>query len=392
MSFMIDFIFQNPAKIIFGRDALSHLGEEALKYGDKALLVYGGGSVKRIGLYDQVMEILKQNGISVWELSGIVPNPRLSRVREGIDICRQENIGLVLALGGGSVIDTAKGIANGTPDSGDVWDFYLGKRLPKTVLPLGTILTIPAAGSEMSYSSVITNEDGMFKRGYNSVTNVPTFSILNPEWSFSLPPYQTACGCVDIMAHMMERYFTRVENVELTDRLITAGMKTMLHNAPIVMAEPENYDARAEVMWTGTLAHNTLLHTGRIGDWGSHKVEHELSAEYDIAHGAGLSIVFPAWMKYAIRQYPKKIAQFAVDVFDVPADFGTETEIALEGVKRLETFYKSLNMPTRLGEIGINGANYKALAARALPNAQSSVGAYITLFRKDIVEIYKLAE
>jgi alcohol dehydrogenase YqhD (iron-dependent ADH family) len=389
---MIDFVFQNPAKIIFGRTALSHLGEEALKYGNKALLVYGGGSVKRIGLYDQVKNILAENQIAIWELGGIVPNPHLSRVREGIEICRREGIGLVLALGGGSVIDTGKGIVNGVPDDGDVWDFYIGKRTPKTSLPLGTILTLPAAGSEMSYSSVITNEDGMLKRGYNSLTNVPTFSILNPEWSFTLPPYQTACGCVDIIAHMMERYFTLVEHVELTDRLITAGILTVLHNAPIVMAEPENYDARAEVMWTGTLAHNTFLHTGRVGDWGSHKIEHELSAEYDIAHGAGLAIVFPAWMKYAIRQHPGKIAQFAMEIFNVPTNFGSETEIALEGVRRLEVFYQSLGMPIRLRDAGITNLNREKLAARALPTENAAVGEYIKLHRADIEEIYKLAE
>jgi len=389
---MIDFVFQNPAKIIFGRDALSHLGGEALQYGRKALLVYGGGSVKRTGLYDQVTAILQENGIQVWELPGIVPNPRLARVREGIDICRREGIGLVLALGGGSVIDTAKGIVNGVPDNGDVWDFYVGKRTPGRTLPLGVILTLPAAGSEMSYSSVITNEDGMLKRGYNSITNVPTFSIMNPEWSFTLPPYQTACGCVDIMAHMMERYFTRVEHVELTDRLIAAGMKTVLNNAPVVMAHPTDYDARAEIMWAGTLAHNTYLQTGRIGDWGSHKVEHELSAEYDIAHGAGLAIVFPAWMKYAIRQYPKKLAQFATEIFDVPAAFGDGTATALEGVRRLEAFYKTLDMPTRLSEAGITGLDARKLAARALPDENASTGAYIRLYREDIEAIFKLAE
>ncbi len=389
---MIDFVFHNPAKIIFGRSALSHLAEEVLQYSDRVLLVYGGGSVKRIGLFDQVMEILKHHQVRVWVLGGIMPNPRLGPVREGIATCRREGIGLVLALGGGSAIDTAKGIANGVPYEGDVWDFYSGKASPKAVLPLGTILTIPAAGSEMSYSSVITNEVGMLKRGYNSVTHVPKFSILNPEWSFTLPPYQTACGCVDIMAHMMERYFTHVDHVELTDRLIVAGMKTMLHNAPLVMANPQDYDARAEVMWTGTLAHNTLLNTGRLGDWGSHKVEHELSATYDIAHGAGLAIVFPAWMKYAAARFPGKLAQFARDVFDVPADFGSETEIALEGVRRLEAFYRSLGMPIRLQEAGITGADYAALAARALPTEDSAVGEYLKLRRADMVAIYQLAE
>ena len=298
----------------------------------------------------------------------------------------------MLALGGGSAIDTAKAVANGVPYDGDVWDFYMGKNTPKAVLPLGVILTIPAAGSEMSYSSVITNENGMLKRGYNSLTHVPKFSILNPEWSFTLPPYQTACGCVDIMAHMMERYFTRVEHVELTDRLIAAGIKTVLHNAPIVMAKPDDYDARAEIMWTGALAHNTLLQTGRMGDWGSHKVEHELSASFDIAHGAGLAIVFPAWMKLATRAYPQKIAQFATDVFDVPADFGTETEVALEGIRRLEAFYQSLNMPIRLRDAGIVGCDYAALAKRALATEESTVGEYIKLRRQDMVEIYRLAE
>ena len=298
---------------------------------------------------------------------------------------------MVLALGGGRAIDTAKGIANGVPYDGDVWDFYSAKATPKAVLPLGTILTIPAAGSEMSYSSVITNENGMLKRGYNSVTNVPAFSIMNPEWTFTLPPYQTACGCVDIMAHMMERYFTRVPHVELTDRLITAGIKTVLNNAPKVMAKPDDYDARAELMWTGALAHNTLLHTGRIGDWGSHKVEHELSASFDIAHGAGLAIVFPAWMRHATAQYPEKLAQFAMEVLDVPQSTGNQTDIALEGIRRLEAFYRSLGMPTRLRDIGLENADFEALANRALPNDEATVGEYIKLHRSDFVAIYQLA-
>ncbi len=388
---MIDFVFQNPAKIIFGRNALSQLGSEALRYGTRVLLVYGGGSVKRSGLFDQVMTALQTHNITVWELGGIVPNPRLSRVYEGIEICRREQVTLVLALGGGSAIDTAKGIANGVPYDGDVWDFYSAKATPKAVLPLGTILTIPAAGSEMSYSSVITNENGMLKRGYNSVTNVPAFSIMNPEWTFTLPPYQTACGCVDIMAHMMERYFTRVPHVELTDRLITAGIKTVLNNAPKVMAKPDDYDARAELMWTGALAHNTLLHTGRIGDWGSHKVEHELSASFDIAHGAGLAIVFPAWMRHATAQYPEKLAQFAMEVLDVPQSTGNQTDIALEGIRRLEAFYRSLGMPTRLRDIGLENADFEALANRALPNDEATVGEYIKLHRSDFMAIYQLA-
>ena len=388
---MIDFVFQNSAKMIFGRDALSHLAEEVQAVGERVLLCTGGGSVKRIGLYDQVMEILRQASVQVWEISGVQPNPRLSLARKGIALCREHEIQLVLALGGGSTIDTAKVVADGALYDGDVWDFYTGKAAPKQALPVGCILTLPAAGSEMSYSAVITNEDGMIKRGVNSITHVPRFSLLNPEWTFSLPPYQTACGCVDIMAHMMERYFTRVEHVELTDRLIEAGLKTVLHNAPIVMEKPNDYDARAEIEWAGSLAHNTLLQTGRIGDWGSHKLEHELSAAYDIAHGAGLAIVFPAWMKYVLPTGAAKLCQFATRVFDVPEDFGTQEEIALEGIARLEAFYRSLGMPTRLHEAGIGEERLEEMARRASPDDQHPVGAYCKLTANEIVKIYRLA-
>lgn len=386
---MIDFIFQNPCKIIFGRDSLSHLGEEARRYGDKALLVYGGGSIKKTGLYDRVMAILRESGISVWELSGIVPNPLLSRVYEGIELCRANRIGLVLAVGGGSAIDTAKGIANGVPYQGDVWDFYAGKALPGEVVPLGTVLTIPAAGSEMSYSSVITNEKTRVKSGFNSLTNVPKFSLCNPEDTFTLPAYQTACGCVDILAHLMERYFTQVINVELTDGLLEACMRTVLTNAPVAMEKPDDYNARAELMWTGSLAHNTLLQTGRIGDWASHKLEHELSAFYDIAHGAGLAIVFPAWMKYVLPHGMAKLKQFALRVFDVPEGFGTDEEIAREGILRYENFCRSLDMPVRLGEANIGQERLQEMAERATKSGP--IGFFLPIHREDALAIYRLA-
>lgn len=388
---MIDFVFHNPTKIIFGRDALTHLAEEVRRYSDKVLLVYGGGSVKRIGLFDQVTKILGDVGATFWELPGIVPNPRLKPVYRGIDLCREHGIGLILALGGGSAIDTAKAIANGCLYDGDVWDFYTGKAVPKESMPLGVILTIPATGSEMSNSSVIMKEEGLLKRGLNCESNFPRFSLLNPEYTFSLPPYQTACGCVDIMAHMMERYFTRVENVELTDRLIEAGVRTVLNNAPLVMRNPEDYDARAELMWTGTIAHNTLLQTGRVGDWASHKIEHELSALYDIAHGAGLAIIFPAWMKYVLPGGEAKLKQFAVRCFDVPEQFGDDTQIALEGVRRLENFYQSLGMPTRLSQAGIGEDRLAEMANKTLPNDEATLGFYRKLTRRDIYEIYRLA-
>lgn len=389
---MVDFTFQNPAKIIFGKTALSHLRDEAARFGKRVLLVYGGNSIKRIGLYGEVTGILSAGGFTVFELSGIVPNPMLSRVYEGIELCRKENVDLVLAVGGGSVIDTAKGICSGVKYDGDVWDFYSHIKVPQAVLPLGVLLTHAAAGSEMSYSSVITNESGMLKRGFNSLTNVPTFSLLNPEWTYTLPAYQTACGAVDIMAHMMERYFTVVEHVELTDRLIAAGIKTVLHHTPTVLQKPDDYDARAEIMWAGALAHNTLLETGRIGDWSTHKLSHELSATFDLTHGAALAVLYPAWMKYALKQNPKKIAQFAADVFDVSPGFGSEPEIALEGVRRLEAAYRSFGVPVRLREAGIVNADLQALVQKALPTPDSALGAYITIRQKDALEIFKLAE
>ncbi len=386
---MIDFVFQNPCKIIFGKNALSHLGEEAKAYGDKALLVYGGGSIKKSGLYQDVTGILRENGIQVWELSGILPNPLLSRVYEGIDICREFGIGLVLAVGGGSAIDTAKAVATGVCYEGDVWDFYAGKATPKKTLPLGTVLTIPASGSEMSYSSVITNDKIMKKAGHNTIYHVPKFSILNPEYAFTLPPYQTACGCVDILSHLMERYFTRVAHVELTDRLLEASMRTVLESAPIVMKKPDDYDAQAELMWTGSLAHNTLFQTGREGDWASHKLEHELSALYGIAHGAGLAIVSPAWMKYVLPGGVAKLKQFALRVFDVPETFGTDEEIAKEGIARYEAFCRSLHMPVRLSEAGIGGDRLEEIAGRVVENGP--VGVFQKLDRQDVLAIYRLA-
>lgn len=389
---MIDFTFQNPTKIYFGRKALSNLAAEVQSYGKRILLVYGGGSIKRTGLYGKIMEILNGIGAEVWELGGVQSNPRLSLVYKGIQICREHDIQLVLAAGGGSVIDTGKAIVNGACYAGDVWDLFTGKGRVTEVLPLGTIVTIPAAGSEMSSSCVITREADQCKRGRNVPLNFPKFSIINPEDSFTLPPYHVACGLVDIMAHMMERYFTQVENVELIDRMTEAALITVIRNAPVTLAEPTNYDARAEISWASILAHNTLLQTGRIGDWASHKLEHELSALYDIAHGAGLAVVFPAWMKYTLpRGGAKKLAQFACRVFNVSENFGTEEEIAAEGIKRLETFYRSLGMPTRLSDIQIDDLNFDRMAERCAAMVGGTVGAFVPLSATDCRAIYELA-
>lgn len=389
---MIDFTFCNPTKIIFGKTSLEQLGNEVSRYGRKVLLVYGGGSIKRSGLYDHVMKILGGVGAEVWELGGVKPNPRLGPVYEGIKTCRERDISLVLAVGGGSAIDTAKAIANGARYDGDVWDLFTGKGRNTEALPVGTVVTIPAAGSEMSDSSVITREEDQCKRGRNTPNNFPKFSILNPELTYTLPPFQTACGCVDIMAHIMERYFTRVEHVELTDRMAEGALKTVIHNAAIAMREPDNYDARAEIMWAGCLAHNTLFQTGRVGDWASHKLEHELSALYDIAHGAGLAVVFPAWMKYVLpRGGAGKLAQFAVRVFDVPEKPGDETAVALEGIQRLEAFYRSLGLVTTLHECGIGDKDFARMAERCAAMMGGTVGTFAPLKASDCVEVYKLA-
>lgn len=389
---MINFTFENPTRIHFGKDALSHLSEEVQRYGRRILLVYGGGSIKRIGLYDQVMEILNHEQASVWELGGVLPNPRLGLVKEGIALCREHGVQLVLAVGGGSAIDTAKAIANGACYDGDPWDLYIGKGSNTEVLPLGTIVTLPAAGSEMSNSSVITREDDMCKVGRSSYFNFPKFGILNPEYTYSLPPYQTACGVVDILAHIMERYFTQVEHVELTDRMAEGAMITVMRNALIALEKPDDYDARAEIMWGGCLAHNTLFQTGRIGDWASHKMEHELSALYDIAHGAGLAIMFPAWMKYVLpRGGEKKLAQFATRVLGVSENFGTQEEIAKEGIARLEAFYHSLGLTTTLHENGIGEENIDRMADRCAQLVGGTVGSFVKLDAEACKAIYRLA-
>lgn len=389
---MIDFTFQNPTRIHFGRNSLNQLAKEVAAYGTRVLLVYGGGSIKRTGVYSKVMTQLSAANAQVWELPGVQPNPRLSLVYRGIEICREQSIQLVLAVGGGSAIDTAKAIANGACYDGDVWDLFTGKGENTEVLPLGTVVTIPAAGSEMSNSSVITREADQCKRGRNTPLNFPKFSILNPEFTFTLPPYQTACGIVDIMAHMMERYFTQVEHVDVVDRMTEGALKSVVLNAPIAMQTPDDYDARAEIMWAGCLAHNTLFQTGRVGDWASHKLEHELSALYDIAHGAGLAIIFPAWMKYVLpRGGAKKLAQFAVRVFDVPETLGDDAAIAAEGIARLEAFYRSLGLTTTLRENNIGSEDFDRMAERAVDMAGGTLGFFLPLTVADAKAIYTLA-
>lgn len=389
---MIDFTLRIPTKIYFGKDSLSHLTKETRRLGRRVLLVYGGGSVKRTGLYQQAVALLQAENAEISELSGVQPNPRLGLVREGIALCREKNAEWVLALGGGSAIDTAKAIANGVFYDGDPWDLFEGKGRNERALPLGAVPTLPAAGSEMSDSCVITRESDQCKRGRNTPLNYPSFAILNPEYTYTLPPFQTACGAADILAHMMERYFTNTEHVELIDRMTEGAMKTVLHQTPVALKTPDDYNARSELTWAAALAHNGLLGTGRETDWASHKLEHELSALYDVAHGAGLAIVFPAWMKYAVsRGRARKLAQFACRVFDVPETFGSEEEIAAEGVARLESFYRSIGLHTTLGEIGIGEENFQRMARRAVALGGGQVGRYLPLREEDVLAIYRLA-
>lgn len=388
---MKNFEFLSPTKIIFGRGVEERVGAETKKYAAKVLLHYGGGSIKRSGLYEKVVASLKAAGVEFVELAGVQPNPRLSLVNEGIGLCRAEKIGFILAVGGGSVIDSAKAIAVGTPYSGDVWDFFANKAAPVETLPTGVVLTIPAAGSEASKSSVITNENGWLKWGLNSEVIRPRFAIMNPEWTFSLPPYQTACGAVDIMAHVMERYFTDVKGVDLTDHLCEAVLKTMIKNTPIAIAQPDNYDARAEMMWAGTLAHNDLLSAGRLGDWAAHLIEQELSAIYDVAHGAGLAVIFPAWMKYTLRRNRDKFAQFAVRVWGVEYDFEDPERTAREGIHRLEEFYRRIGMPIRLGELGIGTDRLEEMARKSIKPWKTTVGNVSKLTKDEVLEVLKLA-
>jgi len=389
---MIDFRFLCPTEIIFGKGAELKVGEETKKYANRVLLHYGGGHIKKSGLYDRVTDSLKKAGVEYIELPGVKPNPRLSLVRKGIRLCREHGLNFILAVGGGSVIDSAKAIALGAVDDGDVWDFYGGLREATAALPVGVVLTIPAAGSESSTGSVITNEETADKRAYDNELLRPRFALMNPELTYSLPAYQTACGASDIMAHIMERYFTRVQHVDLTDRLCEATLKTVIRNTPIVLETPEDYDARAEIMWAGSIAHNGLLGTGRIGDWASHMIEHELSAINDVAHGAGLAIIFPAWMRYVYKQDVSRFAQFAVRVWNIEMDFFDPEKTALAGIEAIKTFYKSIGLPTSLSEIGITPAHYERIATNCRRREGDTVGAFVPLRTDDIINILKLAQ
>lgn len=389
---MQNFEYQWPTKIIFGQGTEVQTGHELKALGKKALLHYGGGSIKRSGLFSRIVKSLQEAGVEFIELSGVQPNPRLGLVQEGIKLCREQKIDSVLAVGGGSVIDSAKAIAAGVLYDGNVWDFYAGTAKVKETLPVGVVLTIPAAGSEASKSSVITNEAGWYKRGLNSEVIRPRFAIMNPELTYTLPPYQTAAGAADIMAHIMERYFTREPNVDLTDKLCEATLKSVIYNVPIALEAPDDYAARAEIMWASTIAHNDLLSTGRIGDWASHAIEHELSAIYDVAHGAGLAVVFPAWMKRALKQNLDKLVQFALNVWNVEPRLDAPERVALEGIKQLTAFFRRVGLPVTLEELGVPTDRLQEMVDKCTRNGTVTVGNYMKLDRAGVLEILTLAQ
>lgn len=388
---MNNFTYCAPTRYIFGRGAELEAASQLKALNAKHLLVvYGGGSAVRSGLLGRVLDNLHDNGIETITLGGIQPNPTDPKVREGIGLCRQHKIDTILAVGGGSVIDTAKAIAAGTLYDGDFWDFWAGKAVIDKALPIGVVLTIPAAGSEGSGNSVITLTPEMLKISLRTDYWLrPKFALLNPELTFTLPSYQTAAGIVDMMAHILERYFSPTADVETTDRISEGLLKAIINEAPKVMENPLDYQARANIMWSGTLAHNGLCGCGRAEDWSSHGMEHELSALYGVTHGAGLAVVFPAYITYMAHHKPEKAAQLATRVFDVEPT-GSLSDDALEGVARMKQFFRSIGMPVTLAELGIDNPDIPRLVERLHRNKGEKMGAYLPLTANESTEIYSL--
>ena len=392
---MFDFKYYTPTKVLFGKNTEEKVAELIKEFGGKKVLIhYGGGSVIRSGLMQRVTDKLDAAGIPYVKLGGAVPNPHLSLVYEGIELCKKEGIDFLLAVGGGSAIDSAKAIGYGVMNDGDVWDFYDYKRTVKACMPLGVILTLAATGSEMSDSSVITKEEGLVKRGYSSDFGRPRFAILNPELTMTLPDYQTACGCTDIMMHTMERYFTNGGNMELTDTMAEALLRTVKENALILVKDPKNYDARAEVMWAGSLSHNGLTGCGNDGgDWMTHKLEHELGGLYDVAHGAGLAAIWGSWARYVYKNCLPRFKRFAINVMGVAAT-GTDEEIALKGIEAMEDFYRQIKMPTNLRELGVNATeeDLKLMAHKCAVGVDGGKGSARFLREEDMLEIYRMSK
>lgn len=387
---MDNFNFYSPTYFAFGKGKEAEAGSLVKRFGGtKVLLHYGGGSIKTNGVYDGVVKSLNEAGIPFVELGGVKPNPRSGLVYEGIELCRKEGVDFVLAVGGGSAIDSAKAIAAGVPYDGDFWDYYQYGKPIDVALPVATVLTIAAAGSEGSGDSVITNESNLLKWGASGDAIRPKFSVLNPEFTCSLGAYQTACGITDIMVHVMERYFSNTKNVETTDRLCEAVLKAMIEEAPKVMANLQDYEARANIMWAGMVAHNNVVGVGRAQDWASHDMEHELSAFYDCAHGAGLAVISPAWMKYVYKHDVTRFAQFAVRVWGCDMNFANPEITALEGIARWENFLKSIGMPLSFAEIGAKEEDIPKMVTHL--GIRGGIGGFVRIMDEEAEAIYRLA-
>lgn len=387
---MDNFTFYSPTYFLFGKDTENQSGHYVKRYGgSKVLIHYGGGSVLKSGLLDHVKSSLDAEHIDYVCLGGVQPNPRSGLVYEGIELCKKENVDFILAVGGGSTIDSSKAIALGVLYDGDFWDFYKGKEIVKA-LPVGTILTIAAAGSEGSGNSVITKEEGMYKRGTGGDALRPVFSILNPALTETLPAYQTASGATDIMAHVFERYFTNTKEVEVTDRLCEALLLTMVNEVPKAIRNPKDYEARANIMWAGMVAHNNIVGVGRVQDWSSHGIEHELSALYDCAHGAGLSVIMPAWMQYVMNHDIMRFAQIAVRLWGCQMDYEHPEVTAKEGINRFKSFLMSIGMPISFAELGAREEDISALVNK-LGLKDRTLGNFVKLGEEAVEAIYRLA-
>lgn len=390
---MENFVFYSPTEFVFGRDTQVQTGPLVKRYGGTTvLLVSGGGSAERSGLLGQVRESLSQSGIKYVEQKGIAPNPTDDRVYEGIDLARDHGVDFVLAVGGGSVIDSAKAVAIGVPYAGDFWDFYCGKAQPERALPVGVVLTIPAAGSEGSGNSVITKLDGKHKISVRYPMMLrPRFAVMNPELTMSLPWFQTACGVADMLCHIYERYFSNTPATDLTDSIAEAIMRDVMDNALTLKEMPDDYDARASIMWASTLAHNGLCGTGKQEDWSSHRLEHEISAWYNVAHGAGLAVMTPAWMQYVAERNPGKVMQFAVNVMGISPDGKTEAEVCRLGIESLRGFYHTLGLTTSLRELIGGESDLDLLTESLRGNMGDTLGFYVPLSMADCRKIYEAA-
>lgn len=392
---MRDFNYYAPTEVAFGKDSEEQVAQLVKKYGGKKVLVhFGGKSAIKSGLLDKVCKLLQEGGIEYVTLGGVVPNPRLSLVHKGIELCRQEGVDFILAVGGGSVIDSGKAIAMGVVTDEEVWNFYLGKSHPSACLPVAAVLTIPAAGSEMSEATVITNEDGDVKLGYSNNILRPKFAIMNPCRTFTLPPYQTAAGVTDMMMHTMERYFTKDDDMDLTTDLAEAVLRRMKTAVFDVLKNPNDYRQRAQIMWGGSIAHWGLTGCGISDDWATHQLEHELSGMFDVTHGAGLAAVWPSWARYVMHENLSRFVRFAVNVMDVPNDFSDPEGTALKGIEAIERFYHAIGMPINIKELigrDITDAEIKEMARKCSRNYTSTCGALKVLEAKDMEAIYNMA-